>query len=110
MASTKDFFEYIKEQFSNTPDISFRAMMGEYIIYCRGKVIGGIYDNRLLVKPTASALALLPCAAWELPYEGGSKMLLVEELEYRQLICALAQGISDDLPEPKRKSGTKSKI
>ena len=75
MASSKGYLEYILNQLSELDDISNRAMMGEYILYYRGKVFGGIYDDRFLVKPTKSALALMPEAERELPYEGAKEML-----------------------------------
>ncbi|MBQ1413318.1 MAG: TfoX/Sxy family protein, partial [Clostridia bacterium] len=74
MASSKEYMTYIMEQLSDIEDISCRPMMGEYILYYRGKVFGGIYDNRFLVKPTPSAAVLMPHAERELPYEGGKEM------------------------------------
>lgn len=103
MASSKDYLDYILEQLGGAEDISSRAMMGEYIIYCQGKVIGGIYDNRFLVKPTASAKALMPDAPSELPYEGAKEMLLVEDIEDRELLAALVRAVADELPAPKPK-------
>ena len=79
-------------------------MMGEYIIYCRGRVVGGIYDNRFLVKPTASAKAMMPDAEPELPYEGAKEMLPVDNLENREFLAALIQAMYDELPAPKRKN------
>ena len=81
MASSKEYLDYILEQLSDLDDVSYRAMMGEYIIYYRGKIIGGIYDDRFLVKPTKSAMALMPDANLELPYEGAKEMLLVDDVE-----------------------------
>ena len=78
MASNKDYLTFVLEQLSDLDDISYRAMMGEYILYFRGKIIGGIYDDRLLVKPVQSAISLMPTATYELPYEGAKEMLLVE--------------------------------
>ena len=103
MASSKDYLEYILEQLSGLDDISYRAMMGEYIIYYRGRVVGGIYDNRFLVKPTASAKAMMPDAEPELPYEGAKEMLPVDNLENREFLAALIQAMYDELPAPKRK-------
>lgn len=80
MASSKDYLDFILEQLSELEDISHRAMMGEYIIYYRGKVVGGIYDDRFLVKPTKSAVALMPNASMEFPYEGAKEMLLVDDV------------------------------
>ena len=81
MASSKDYLEYVLDQLSSLDDISYRAMMGEYIIYYQGKIVGGIYDDRFLVKPTKSALDLMPDASRELPYEGAKEMLFVEDID-----------------------------
>ena len=80
MASTKEYLEFILEQLSDLEEISYRAMMGEYIIYYRGKVVGGIYDDRFLIKPTKSAVNMMPNADMELPYEGAKEMLLVDDV------------------------------
>ena len=103
MASSKEYLAYVLEQLSELEDISHRAMMGEYIIYYQGKVIGGIYDDRVLVKPTRSARALMPSAPLELPYEGGKEMLLVEELDDRAFLRELFNAMVDELPAPKKK-------
>ena len=103
MASSKEYFEIVKEQLSLIGDVSYRAMMGEYIIYYQGKVIGGIYDDRFLVKPTASAKRLMPDAAFELPYEGAKEMLLVEEIEDRDFLVELFNAMVDELPAPKKR-------
>lgn len=103
MASSKEYFEFVKEQLSLLGDVSYRAMMGEYIIYYQGKVIGGIYDDRFLVKPTASAKRLMPDAAFELPYEGAKEMLLVEEIEDRFFLVELFNAMVDELPAPKKR-------
>ena len=99
MSSDKEYLDFVLEQLSGADDITYRAMMGEYIIYCRGKVIGGIYDDRFLVKPTQSAKRLLPDAAEELPYDGAKPMLLVGDLDSRELLCELVSAIADDLPD-----------
>ena len=78
-------------------------MMGEYVLYYGGKVVGGVYDNRLLVKPTKSAVALIPNAQRELPYEGEKEMLLVEDIEDRALLKKLFEAMYEELPEPKKK-------
>ena len=103
MASSKEYFEFVKEHLSLLGDVSYRAMMGEYIIYYQGKVIGGIYDDRFLVKPTASAKRLMPDAAFELPYEGAKEMLLVEEIEDRDFLVELFNAMVDELPAPKKR-------
>ena len=101
MASDKGYLDFVLEQLSGADGITYRAMMGEYIIYCRGKVIGGIYDDRFLVKPTQSAKRLLPDASQELPYDGAKPMLLVGDLDSRELLCELVSAIADDLPDKK---------
>ena len=103
MATSKEYFEFVSEQLSDIGDVSYRAMMGEYIVYYKGKVVGGIYDNRLLVKPTKSALKLMPGAAHELPYDGAKEMLLVDEIDNIELLKTLFTAIFDELPEKKKK-------
>lgn len=103
MPSSKTYLELVLEQLTPLENISARAMMGEYLLYCNGKVVGGIYDNRLLIKPTPAALLMLPNARRELPYEGGKEMLLVEDVENSELLCRLLPAISDDLPPVRKK-------
>ena len=103
MASSKEYLDFILEQLAGLDGVSYRAMMGEYILYCRGKVVGGIYDDRLLVKPTASALAMLPEAERELPYEGAKEMLLVDRLEDPAFLQELLTAMAEELPAPKKR-------
>ena len=103
MASSKDYLEYILDQLSGLAAVSYRAMMGEYIIYYRGKIVGGIYDDRFLVKPVKSAAAMMPDAELELPYEGAKEMLLVDDVENREFLCELLEAMYDDLPAPKKR-------
>ncbi len=103
MASTKEYADYILEQLSGLDGISSRKMMGEYILYCDGKVFGGIYDNRFLVKPVNSATALMPSAPRELPYEGAKEMLLVENTDDREFLEKLVTAIAKELHEPKKR-------
>jgi TfoX/Sxy family transcriptional regulator of competence genes len=103
MASSKEYLEYMLDQLSELEDISYRAMMGEYIIYYRGKVVGGIYDDRFLVKPVKSAVAMMPDADMELPYEGAKEMLLVDDVENREFLRELLETMYDELPAPKKK-------
>ncbi|MCR5797015.1 MAG: TfoX/Sxy family protein [Eubacterium sp.] len=103
MASSKDYLDYILEQLSGLDDISYRAMMGEYIIYYRGKIVGGIYDDRFLVKPVKSAMAMMPDAKMELPYEGAKEMLLVDDVENRDFLSELLETMYDELPAAKKK-------
>ena len=100
MASSADYLSFIMDQLSDA-DVSSRAMMGEYIIYCKGKLIGGIYDDRFLVKPTETALAMMPDAPMQLPYEGAKSMILVDDVENRQFLRQLVEAISDELPAKK---------
>ena len=97
MASSKEYLTYVLEQLGDVEGISHRAMMGEYILYVHGKVVGGVYDDRLLVKPTKSALALLPGAPREEPYPGGKPMLLVTEMENKSLLQRLLEAISKEV-------------
>ena len=99
MASSKEYLDFIMEQLSGLDEISCRAMMGEYIIYYRGRIVGGIYDDRFLVKPTKSAVAMMPDADSELPYEGAKEMLLADNVENRDLLEAMY----DELPASKKK-------
>ena len=103
MGSTKEYLDFILEQLSETEGVAHRAMMGEYILYFRGKIIGGIYDNRFLIKPTDSALRMMPDAELELPYEGARKMLLVDNVENRAFLSELIQAVWEELPAPKGK-------
>ena len=103
MASSKDYLEYILDQLSGLDAVSYRAMMGEYIIYYRGKIVGGIYDDRFLVKPVKSAAAMMPDAELELPYEGAKEMLLVDDVENREFLCELLEAMYDELPAPKKR-------
>ena len=103
MASSKDYLEYVLDQLSSLDDISYRAMMDEYIIYYQGKIVGGIYDDRFLVKPTKSALDLMPDASRELPYEGAKEMLLVEDIDDRDFLNELLNATAYELPAPKKK-------
>ena len=103
MASSKGYLDFIVDQLSELDDISYRTMMGEYIIYYRGKIVGGIYDDRLLVKPTKSAVAMMPGAELELPYEGAKEMLLVDNVENRDFLRNLLEAMYDELPAVKKK-------
>ena len=90
------------EQLSELHDVTYRAMMGEYIIYYRGKIVGGIYDDRLLVKPTKSAVAMMPNADLELPYEGAKEMLLVDDVDNKEFLRELLEAMYEELPAPKK--------
>ena len=103
MASTKEYLDFILEQLSELDEITYRAMMGEYIIYYRGKVVGGIYDDRFLVKPVKSAMNMMPEAGLELPYEGAKEMLLVDNVENKEFLRDLLEAMYSDLPAAKKK-------
>ena len=103
MASSKEYLNYILEQLSELDGITYRAMMGEYIIYYGGKIVGGIYDNRFLVKPIKSAIAMMPDAVMERPYEGAQEMLLVNNLEDKAFIRELIEAMDAELPAPRKK-------
>ena len=107
MASSKEHLEYILEQLSELDDITYRAMMGEYIIYYKGRIAGGIYDNRFLVKPVKAAVTLLPDAPFEKPYEGAKEMPLIENIDDREFLAKLFSAMYDELPVPKKKSKKK---
>ena len=103
MASSKDYLAFVLERLSKLENITYRAMMGEYIIYYQGKIVGGIYDDRFLVKPVKSALELMPNASRELPYEGAKAMLLVDEVDDSAFLAKLFNAMVDKLPAPKKK-------
>lgn len=103
MASSKGYLDFILEQLNGLDEISYRAMMGEYILYCQGKVFGGIYDDRFLVKPIKSALEMMPDANKELPYEGAKEMLLVNNVDNREFLKNLVQSMVKELPAVKKK-------
>ena len=103
MASSKAYLDFILEQLSALESVTYRPMMGEYILYYQGRVIGGIYDDRFLVKPTKSAVALMPEAAFELPYEGAKEMLLVDNVEDCLFLQTLFDSMLPELPAPKKK-------
>ena len=103
MASTKEYLDFVLEQLSELDEVSSRAMMGEYILYYRGKVFGGIYDDRLLVKPVPAAVRLMPDAELELPYNGAKEMLLVDDVDNRGFLCELLEAMYEELPASKKK-------
>lgn len=108
MASSKEYLEFVLEQLSGVEGISSSAMMGEYILYCQGKIVGGVYDDRFLVKPTPSARRMMPEAPMELPYQGAKEMLLVDRMEDRDFLTELIEAMLPELPGPKpRKQGEK---
>ena len=103
MASSKAYLQFILDQLSDLDEFSYRPMMGEFILYYRGKIVGGIYDDRLLVKKTSSASELMPAAICELPYTGAKDMLLVDEVDSKEFLTGLFEAMYDELPSPKPK-------
>jgi len=103
MASSKKYLDFIMEQLSDLDEISYKAMMGEYIIYYRGKIVGGIYDDRFLVKPVKSAISLMPDATFEIPYDGAKEMILVGDVDDKAFLTKFFNAMYDELPAPKKK-------
>ncbi len=103
MASTKEYLDFVLEQLSGIDGVSYRAMMGEYILYYCGRVFGGIYDDRLLVKPVPAAMELMPDASMDLPYDGAKEMILVDDVDNREFLCELVEAMYEELPVPKKK-------
>lgn len=103
MASSKEYLNFILDQLSGLNGITYRAMMGEYIIYYRGKIVGGIYDDRFLVKPVKSAIEYMENAKYELPYDGAKEMLLVDDVDNKEFLTGLVNAMYDELPAPKPK-------
>ena len=103
MASSREYLEFVLDRLSELDEISCRPMMGEFIIYFCDKIIGGVYDDRFLIKPTPASKALLPEAEMVLPYQGAKEMLLVEEGVDSQLLSELVEKMYEELPQPKRK-------
>ncbi len=112
MASSKDYLNFILGQLSELEEITYRAMMGEFIIYYRSKIVGGIYDDRLLVKPVKSAISYMPTVLYELPYKGAKEMLLVDEVDNKEFLAGLFNAMYEELPEPKpkKKKSTSSSL
>ena len=100
MASSRSYLDFILDQLSEIDEITWRKMMGEYILYYRGKIVGGIYEDRFLVKPVKSAVAMMPNAVMERPYEGAREMLLVDNVENRDFLKELLEVIFNELPTP----------
>ena len=101
MASSKEYLDFILEQLSELEEITYKAMMGEYIVYYRGKIVGGIYDDRFLVKPVKSAIAYMSNPKYELPYDGAKEMLLVDDVDNKEFLTGLFNSMYDELPAPK---------
>ena len=112
MASTKAYLDFILDQFAaaGLEGVAVRPMMGEYLLGFRGRIFGGIYDDRFLVRPVKSAQAMMPDAPRELPYDGAKEMLLVENADDPAFIKELIEAMWPELPDPaprkKRKTDT----
>ena len=102
MSSSKDFLDFVLDQLSRLSDITYRAMIGEYIIYYRGKIIGGIYDNRLLIKPTKSALEIISNPKMEIPYPNGKPMIMITDIENKELLESVFNTVYDELEDSKK--------
>ena len=107
MASSKEYLDFVLDQLSGVDSVFYKAMMGEYILYCQGKIVGGVYDDRFLVKDTSAARALMPDAPRETPYEGAKDMLLVENIDDRDFLAALLPAVAAQLPAPKPRNMNK---
>ena len=103
MASNKEYLDFVLDQLSPLPEITYRTMMGEFILYDRGRIFGGIYDDRLLVKDVPAARKQMPEAPRELPYEGTKPMLLVEDVDNKEKLRELVQAMYPELPESKKR-------
>ena len=109
MATSKDYLEYVTEQLSDIDGITYKQMMGEYIIYCKGRIAAYLCDNRLLIKPVPAAVQMIPDAEYEPPYEGAKEMLLCNRVDDREFLTRLFGAIYPQLPEPKPKAALKIK-
>lgn len=104
MASSKEYLAFVLGQLSELEEITYRTMTGEFLIYYRGKIVGGIYDDRFLVKPVKAAIRYMPTAPYEAPYEGAKEMLLVEEVDHKEFLTGLFHAMYEELPAPKPKN------
>ena len=102
MASSKEYLDFVLEQLSGLGDITYRQMMGEYIIYYQEKIIGGVYDNRFLIKDTPAARKLIPDTVYEIPYDGGKPMILIEDIDDSAFLCSVLTAMAPELPIPKK--------
>ena len=102
MPSSQSYLDFIMDQLSSLDGVCYRAMMGEYILYYKDRVIGGIYDDRLLVKPTKTAGSMMPDASIERPYPGGREMIMVDNVDDSEFLCRLVEAVADELPLPRK--------
>ena len=102
MSSTNQYLEFVLDLLGELDNVAHRKMMGEYVLYYRGKVFGGIYDDRFLLKVTPASERLLPDAPRATPYEGAKEMLLVE-VEDRDTLHDVVDAMWQELPAPKKR-------
>lgn len=107
MPSSKEFLNYVLDQLSNLEDISYRYMMAEYIIYYKGKIAGGIFNNRLMIKPVKAAMNFLKEPVYDIPFDGAKEWILIEDIDDKDFLTNLFKVIYDDLSFPKKKSTKK---
>lgn len=103
MATSKEYLAFILDQLSGIDGITYRMIMGEYMLYHHGKLAAYLCDDRLLVKILPSTERLLRNAPNEPPYEGAKDMLLVEDVDDRAFLKTLFEAMYPELPERKRK-------
>lgn len=103
MATSKEYIDFIIDQLSLLDGITFRKMMGEYIIYLNEKIAAYVCDERLLVKITPTAQKMLPTAPVEPPYPGAKDMLLVENVDNREFLAKLFTALEPEMTLPKKK-------
>ena len=102
MSSTDQYLEFVLDLLGELDDVAHHKMMGEYVLYYRSKVVGGIYDDRFLLKVTPASERLLPEAPRAIPYEGAKEMLLVE-IEDRDALFDVVSAMWEELPVPKQR-------
>lgn len=102
MSSSRDFLDFVLEHLSSLPYITYRAMMGEFVIYYHGTVVGGVYDNRLLIKPTESVKKIIPNAIMEVPYPGSKPMVMIDDIENPELLERVFNAVYNDLSKSKK--------
>ena len=102
MASTKEYLDFILEQLSGVPDVTYRPMMGEFLLYSNGILFGGIYDDRLLVKivPETEQYKM----SESIPYNGAKPMYLVEDIDDKEkpaeIVNSTIEGLSNKNKNP----------
>lgn len=105
MASSSEYLEYVLDLLREVPAVTHRKMMGEYILYSEGVVIGGIYDDRFLLKNVPAAREAF--VSEQIPYDGAKPMLLVDS-EDPARVSSVIGAMLPQLPKPKVKKARKS--